>query len=54
MAGASKMYIRFWGVRGSIATPGKKQSSMVVIHHVLKSDVVKKYSSWMLVVVSGN
>ena len=24
MARANKMYIRFWGVRGSIATPGKE------------------------------
>ena len=24
MAGAGKMYIRFWGVRGSIATPGRE------------------------------
>ena len=24
MAGADKMYIRFWGARGSISTPGKE------------------------------
>ena len=34
--------------------PAMKPLNMVEIHRVLKSDVVKKYSSWMPVVVSGN
>ncbi len=32
----------------------KKPLNMVEIHRVLRSGVVKKYSSWMPAVVSGN